>query len=231
MVNSAIATTFILFQGDSITDCGRLREPGDPGHELGHGYPNLIASELSCRYPDSRLGFANRGRSGDRASDLYARWNEDALALAPDVISVLVGVNDVWRRMKGEPSGAFDRFERSYRGILSDTREFLPRARLILCEPFVLNAGAPAEDWAEWSSRVVMGQQLAEQFTSGMTPADAAQAQAMRAQFQAWMLSPEGHAGMEAMRLAANAAFLLFFAVAGGALGARVMARTRRPEV
>jgi hypothetical protein len=85
---------------------------------------------------------------------------------------------------------------------------------------------------AEWKSRVVMSQQLAEQLTSGMIPADAVQAQAVRAaQFQAWMLSPEGHAGMEVFQFATNVAFLLFFAAAGGALGARLLARTPKPEV
>jgi hypothetical protein len=84
---------------------------------------------------------------------------------------------------------------------------------------------------AEWKTRVLMGQQMAEQLTSGMTPADAAQAQAVRAQFQAWMLSPEGHAGMEVFQFATNVVFLLLFAAAGGALGARLLARASKPEV
>jgi hypothetical protein len=114
-------------------------------------------------------------------------------------------------------------------GLLAGWVAFGVSGAALFVQRFLLHQSSRID--SEWSSRVVMGQQLAEQFTSGMTPADAAQAQARRAQFQAWMLSPEGHAGMEAMRLAANAAFLLFFAVAGGALGARLMARTRRPEV
>jgi hypothetical protein len=83
---------------------------------------------------------------------------------------------------------------------------------------------------AEWKTRVLMGQQMAEQLTSGMTPADAAQAQAIRAQFQAWMLSPEGHAGMEVFQFTVNVLFLLFFAAAGGALGARLLVRASKPE-
>jgi hypothetical protein len=114
-------------------------------------------------------------------------------------------------------------------GLVAGWIAFAVSGAALFVQRFLLHQSSQID--SEWSSRVVMGQQLAEQFSSGMTPTDAAQAQAMRVQFQAFMLSPEGHAGMEVMRFAASAAFLILFAVAGGALGARLMARTRRPEV
>lgn len=143
----------VLFQGDSITDGGRGRNE-DLNHILGHSYPYLIASQLGHRHAEERPRFINRGVSGDRVSDLYARWNEDAISLKPDVISILIGVNDAGRIMNGLPSGATDRFGRAYRHLLEETREVLPDAKLVLCEPFILEVGATAEDWAGWSRKL-----------------------------------------------------------------------------
>lgn len=101
-------------------------------------------------------------------SDLYARWNEDAISLNPSLISILIGVNDAWRTMNGEPSGVTDRFGRAYRHVLEETKEVLPNAGLVLCEPFILNTGAPSQNWDAWSELLTAYQQtvreLAEQF-------------------------------------------------------------------
>ncbi|MEK3885176.1 SGNH/GDSL hydrolase family protein [Paenibacillus sp. PL2-23] len=138
----------VLFQGDSITDAGRPREQG--ASALGQGYVNFIAGKLGFELADTRHRFVNRGISGNRVSDLYARWNEDAIYLKPDIISILIGVNDVWRIMHKLPEGASDRFERAYRHLLDETREVLPNTGLILCEPFILQAGIAVEGWEEW---------------------------------------------------------------------------------
>jgi hypothetical protein len=114
-------------------------------------------------------------------------------------------------------------------GLLAGWLAFGVSGGQLFIQRFVLHQSTQID--AEWKARVVMGQQMAEQLTSGMTPANAAQAQAVRSQFQAWMLSPEGHAGMEIFQFAVNMAFLLFFAAIGGALAARWLARARRPEV
>lgn len=163
----------ILFQGDSITDGNRGRND-DPNHILGHGYAYLIAAELGVVLAEQQPVFINRGVSGDRASDLYARWNEDAISLKPDWLSILIGVNDIWRMMKQEASGATDRFERAYKRILDETKEVLPDTRLILCEPFILNTGAPAEAWAEWEAKAkhyqAVVKKLAEQYDAVFVP-------------------------------------------------------------
>ncbi|MNM99926.1 GDSL-like Lipase/Acylhydrolase [compost metagenome] len=140
----------ILFQGDSITDGNRDRGD-DKNHILGHSYAYMIAGKLGNQYAEKQPLFVNRGVSGDRVSDLYARWNEDAISLKPDVISILVGVNDAWRIASGEPSGVTDRFERAYRHLLTETVEVLPQAQLVLCEPFVLKTGATEEKWSLWT--------------------------------------------------------------------------------
>lgn len=167
----------ILFQGDSITDGARGRNE-DPNHILGHSYAYIIGSKLGYEWAEQRPVFYNRGISGDRVSDLYARWNEDAISLKPSVISILIGVNDAWRTMKGEPSGITDRFSRVYRHLLEETSEVLSDVELVLCEPFILNTGAPAEDWSRWSECLTSYQQrtreLASEFDATFVPLQAA---------------------------------------------------------
>ena len=114
-------------------------------------------------------------------------------------------------------------------GLLAGWLAFGISGGALFVQRFFLHQSSQMD--AAWKTRVLMGQQMAEQLTSGMTPTDAAQAQAVRAQFQAWMLSPEGHAGMEVFQFATNVLFLLFFAAAGGALGARLLARVSKTEV
>jgi hypothetical protein len=114
-------------------------------------------------------------------------------------------------------------------GLLAGWLAFSISGGALFVERFVLHQSSQMD--AEWKTRVAMGQQMAQQWTAGMGPTDATQAQAAQTQIQAFMLSPEGHAGIEAFGFASNAVFLLFFAVAGGALGARFMGRMRLPEV
>src|SRR5271157_4920077 len=83
----------ILFQGDSITDGNRGRS-ADPNHILGHGYVFIIAAKFGAAFPEARLEFLNRGVSGNTVLDLERRWQKDAIDLKPDVLSILIGVND-----------------------------------------------------------------------------------------------------------------------------------------
>lgn len=163
----------ILFQGDSITDGNRGRSD-DPNHILGHSYVYIIGGKLGNEFAEKGLRFYNRGISGDRISDLYARWNEDAISLNPDIISIMIGVNDAWKSLKGEPSGVTDRFERAYRHVLEETSEVLPHTKLILCEPFILKTGDIVEQWEAWDERIkhyqAVVRQLAEQFHAVHVP-------------------------------------------------------------
>lgn len=128
----------ILFQGDSITDCGRLSS-GGAGYEygrMGPGYPGLVKARLCCDHPELALEFMNRGVSGDRVVDLYARWRVDCINLAPDVLSLLIGVNDSWH--ENTLNGVeVPRARRIYNELLDWTVEKLPLVKLILLEPFV----------------------------------------------------------------------------------------------
>ena len=125
----------ILFTGDSITDCGRVRE--DAKH-LGFGYAAFIAARLQAYLASPQLKIFNRGISGNRAADLLGRVDADLLALKPTVVSILIGINDVWRRYDAkDPTSAAD-YEKYYRGLLEKITEKLT-ARVVLLEPFLLH--------------------------------------------------------------------------------------------
>ena len=126
--------TRILFQGDSITDASRNR---DDFFGMGVGYPNLIKGRLGAESP-LEFEFLNRGVSGNRIVDLYARIKQDFINLAPDVASVYVGVNDVWHEINRQNGVSTEKFEKIYEMLLEEVYEALPDVRLILISPFVL---------------------------------------------------------------------------------------------
>lgn len=129
----------VLFQGDSITDCGRGQCSGGAGYEnggLGPGYPMLIASRLFCSKPETEWHITNRGISGNRIVDLYARWRCDCINLEPDILTILIGVNDTWH--EDHQNGVdVPRYERFYRELVTWTREKLPNVKIVLMEPFL----------------------------------------------------------------------------------------------
>jgi lysophospholipase L1-like esterase len=142
-------TFTVLFQGDSITDGNRGRNE-DPNHILGHGYAFSIASSLGAEYPSRGLGFVNRGVSGDKVSDLRKRWKTDALDLRPDLISILVGVNDILASMKPGAQMNFEDFENEYRELLTSTKKALPDTVLAIGQPFILPVGMVLGNKERW---------------------------------------------------------------------------------
>jgi lysophospholipase L1-like esterase len=135
----------ILFQGDSITDAGR--DYADGG-SLGLGYASYIAAWLSARAPEQRLEFLNRGISGNRIYDLETRWTEDCIALEPDFVSILIGINDIWRFYDSNMVSPIPEFEACYRRLL-DRVHGETKAQVILLEPFVLPTPPDRLAWRE----------------------------------------------------------------------------------
>ena len=127
----------ILFIGDSITDMQRSRKPSgwDQNHLLGHSYVFLIAGRLGIDSVDSNYTFSNRGISGNTVADLKERWQQDAIDPKPDLLSILIGTNDVNRGVTPQA------YERDYRSILSKSREVNPNLILVLLDPFILRSG------------------------------------------------------------------------------------------
>jgi lysophospholipase L1-like esterase len=140
----------ILFQGDSITDAGRDRERTDKPNDhraLGKGYAWLAAAEMLVDDPEADYKYYNRGISGNKVFQLADRWQADCLDLKPDVLSILIGVNDFWHKLNADYDGTVEKYETGYRALVARTKEALPDVKLILCEPFVLKAGNVDAKW------------------------------------------------------------------------------------
>jgi lysophospholipase L1-like esterase len=147
----------ILFQGDSITDGNRGRND-DPNHILGHGYAFAIASDLGCRFPDRKLKFINKGVSGDKVSDLLSRWENDCILLRPDVVSILIGINDILAALGEAKDLDKQKFHDQIATLLTLTRKNLPKSLLVLGEPFILPVGMVAGNQARWVEMVTAAQ-------------------------------------------------------------------------
>lgn len=178
----------VLFQGDSITDHGRNRE--DP-NDLGAGYALMASGWFSMLYPQKNVRFLNRGIGGNRVRDLLARWEPDGLALAPDWVSILIGINDTWRRYDaGEVTTAED-FERDYRALLTQTVERL-HPQLVLCEPFLLPVRDNQKQWREdLDPKIDVVRRLAREFNTLLVPLDSIFAKAAKQRDASYWL-PDG---------------------------------------
>lgn len=136
----------ILFYGDSITDMGRNREVPDGNvASYGSGYPIFVSEKLFESDP-LKYTIVNRGISGNRIVDLYARIKADVWNHEPDVLSILIGINDIWHEIGAKNGVDLARYERVYDMLLSDTKERFPDMKIILMEPFVLKGSATEEN-------------------------------------------------------------------------------------
>jgi acyl-CoA thioesterase I len=188
----------VLFTGDSITDCGRDRSRGD---DLGNGYAFLVASHLKSRLAMPDLEFLNRGVSGNRVYDLEARLEDDLLSLQPTVLSILIGINDTWRRYDRDIISSTKEFEASYRRILSSVVERFEDIQIVLLEPFLLPVPEDRRQWREdLDPKIGVVRQLAVDFQAEFIALDGMLAEAATRTGAAYWLpdgvhpSPAGHA-------------------------------------
>lgn len=173
VAGAAPAGGTVVFQGDSITDGRRIRTVTEPnvGRALGLGYPLLVASALLREQPRAGWWFFNRGVSGDRVPELAARWSADALALRPDILTVLVGVNDYWHTRLRDYRGTTADYENGYAELLASTRRAHPGVRLIVLEPFVLRVGFVDATWfPAFDERRAAARRVAERVSATFVP-------------------------------------------------------------
>ena len=145
-----------LFQGDSITDGNRGRNT-DPNHIMGHGYAFSIASRIGCDFPKKNLTFINKGISGNKVTDLEKRWKEDCLDLKPDVLSILIGINDSSSNIMKKPGSDSDtnpkwqvtpqKYDEVYRSILDQVVKQNPNILFVLNQPFVFKHPSTEKNW------------------------------------------------------------------------------------
>lgn len=160
----------ILFQGDSITDAGRDKE----NHvHLGFGYATLVKGEIGLDNPNEYT-FLNRGISGNRIVDVYARIKNDILNLKPDIMSLLIGVNDVWHELHHQNGVEGEKFFRIYDMLISEIKQELPDIKIMILEPFVLKASATEEKWdvfrAEVEKRAEKAKEIAKKHNLKFIP-------------------------------------------------------------
>ena len=159
----------ILFQGDSVTDAGRDRTNPDA---LGSGYVHIIAGRLWADRPELDLRILNRGISGNRTRDLLTRWDEDCIALKPTVLSILVGINNVWRRYDRDDPTSAEVFRREYHELLARSRD-AGIERIVMAEPFLLPVPEDRRMWREdLDPKIAICRELATEFGATCVPLD-----------------------------------------------------------
>lgn len=159
----------VLFQGDSVTDCCRDKENPD---DLGFGYAVMVASEFSARNPKRNVKFINRGVGGARIRDLRSWWQEHCIDLKPDLVSILIGINDTWRRFDENSITTPEEYERDYRFLLNEIKTKLPDTKIVLMDPFFLPIG-DKEGWREdLNPRIEIVRSLAREFNATYIPLD-----------------------------------------------------------
>lgn len=158
----------ILFQGDSITDAGRDKNIAEPNNSkaLGKGYAAMVAGSLLGQYADLELKVYNCGISGNKIPDLAGRWQEDTLNLKPDVLSILIGINDLWHTVAfgSKYKGTVDDYEAGFRKLIEQTQSELPDVQIVMCEPFTLRA------WPAFDPYIERATKLAKEFKLTWVP-------------------------------------------------------------
>ena len=152
-----------LFQGDSITAIGRSEKSDDA---LGWGYVNFFAASIACRYP-GEFKFLNRGICGNRSIDIYKRIKRDIINIKPDVMSILVGINDVWHDTIDSPNGVDgDKYYKIYDMLITEIKEALPEIKIMIMEPFVLKIDSIEANWEYIERETKIRSQMAQKIAS-----------------------------------------------------------------
>lgn len=174
ILSSLKQSDVILFQGDSITDAGRekVKESANSPASFGSGYAYLAAANILNTMASEQFTIYNRGISGNKVYQLAERWQKDCFDLKPQVISILIGVNDFWHKFNGKYDGTIEKYEHDYRDLLVLTKKMLPDVKLVICEPFaVLNCSAVTEKWyPDFDAYRASAKKLANEFEAIFIP-------------------------------------------------------------
>lgn len=161
----------ILFQGDSVTDAGRDRN--DPT-DMGNGYPRYASAMIQDSFPDIEFEFVNLGISGNRTEHLVERLESDFIEVQPDIVSILIGVNDVWHHYAFEfVETTDDQFEANYRRVL-DNLKSRTNARILMIQPFLLETVDPGKQilCEELARKKTIVKKLADEYADAFLPLD-----------------------------------------------------------
>ncbi len=164
----------ILFQGDSITDAGRKKDDNNYNATgaLGTGYAMIAASDMLYRYAAKNLKIYNKGISGNKVYQLAERWEKDCLDIKPNVLSILIGVNDFWHTLTNKYTGTAKTYRDDFKTLLDRTKQKLPDVKLIIGEPFAVSGvKAVDEKWyPAFNDYRVASREIAESFNAAFIP-------------------------------------------------------------
>lgn len=158
----------ILFQGDSITDAGRDRN--DP-HNLGQGYPKFASELIKTTYPEAEFEFINLGISGNRTENLVERLESDFIDIQPDIVSILIGVNDTWHSYGSGVPCPHDYYEANYRKVLSEIKA-KTNAKIMILEQFLLSVPDKDHFHEDLDPKMQITRKLAREFADVYIPLD-----------------------------------------------------------
>jgi len=199
----------ILFQGDSITDAGRNKEDNSFNNPraLGSGYAVLAAASLLEKYAPLNLKIYNKGISGNKVYQLAERWDKDCLEIKPDVLSILIGVNDIWHKLNGQYNGTSEIYKRDYIALLERTRKALPDVKLVICEPFAVKGVKAVDDkwYPEFYEYQKAAREIADQFGATFIPFQKVYDEAQKQAPGAYWTGDGVHASLAGAKLMASA--------------------------
>lgn len=201
-------STTVLFQGDSITDAGRRRDHYYPNQAdgMGTGYVLQIVGHLLGQHPERRYRCYNRGISGHKVFQLDDRWEEDALMLQPDVLSILIGVNDYWHVLDFNYDGTAAIYEHDFRQLLDRTREALPDIRLIIGEPFAVAGGTAIDErWNDFTAYQQAAKKIAADYEAVFIPYQSVFDEALKVAPASYWCPDGVHPSIAGAKLMANA--------------------------
>jgi lysophospholipase L1-like esterase len=198
----------VLFQGDSITDAGRNKKrelPNNAG-SFGSGYAHITASWLLEALAAKELTIYNRGISGNKVYQLADRWDKDCINLKPNVLSILIGVNDYWHLRNGNYDGTPEIYENDFRKLLSRTQEALPGIKLVICQPFILTeTKAVDESWLEpFSAYQKIARKISDEFEATWVAFQDAFDRAIEVAHPSYWANDGVHPSMAGAQLMAN---------------------------
>lgn len=184
----------MLFQGDSVTDTGRNRDLSEGFESMGEGYPKVFHQLYNTLFPGNKVKFVNRGVSGDRTNHLLERYDEDFLAVKPDVISIMIGINNTWRNFDGgDDYCSAERFEEEYEELLAKIKADMPDTRIMIIEQFALTAHPDRNTWQEdLDAKRDATRKLAFKYADWFVPMYDIITEASVNDFDLYELSPDG---------------------------------------
>jgi lysophospholipase L1-like esterase len=199
----------ILFQGDSITDAGRSKEETGFNNPkaLGTGYALLSAVELLEEFAELNLKIYNKGISGNKVYQLAERWDKDCIDLKPDILSILIGVNDFWHKLNGNYNGTIEIYRNDFIALLERTKKALPNIKLVICEPYAVpGVKAVDEKWfPDFYEYQKAAREIAESFGAIFVPFQKVYDEAIKRAPASYWTGDGVHAALPGAQLMAEA--------------------------